>query len=81
MISKKLDYPVPLLFVAVFMFLIGMATAAGSDPEPEPAPDHERARFMLECVQDYQNEPATCVAIYNGDEPPLKPDALGEPGC
>lgn len=79
MISKRLDDTVPLVFVAFLTFFIGMVV--GHDPEPEK-PDHERARFMLECVQDYQNEPETCAEVYDGGgNPPLKPDALGEPGC
>lgn len=49
--------------------------------EAAPAPQPDRARFMLECVQDYQYTPETCAAIWSGDDPPQRPDGADIPGC
>jgi len=48
-------------------------------PLPQAEPD--RARFMLECVQDFQNTPETCAAVWAGADPPQQPDGTDIPGC
>ena len=50
-------------------------------PEADPMPDPSRARFMLECVQDFQNTPETCVAVWAGADPPQQADGVDIPGC
>lgn len=39
------------------------------------------ARFMLECVSDFQYTAETCRDVLDGGDPPQQPDAFGEPGC
>lgn len=48
---------------------------------PEAGTAAERARFMLECVQDFQYTPATCREVLEGADPPQRADAMGHPGC
>ncbi len=43
-------------------------------------PDPDRARFMLDCVSDFQYTAKTCQAIWEGADPPPVPDGM-EPGC
>jgi len=40
----------------------------------------ERAKFMLECVADWQYKPETCEGILRGELPPRAPEPL-ELGC
>ena len=57
--------------------LAALFAAAISEPEESP----ERARFMLECVADWQYAAETCESILDGEPPPPRPDGAVEPGC
>ncbi len=64
-----------LFLVSAVIYFAGVALLWG-----RPAGTDD-ARFMLECVSDFQYKPETCRAILAGEDPPQVPDALGEPGC
>ena len=68
-----------LLVIAGAVALI--ASPAFMPPSPPQAPPKDRARFMLECVQDFQNTPETCSAVWAGTDPPQQPDGADIPGC
>lgn len=48
---------------------IGLAMAAGGAFNGV-SEDPERARFMLECVYDWEVAPSDCREILNGEDPP-----------
>lgn len=75
MTKEKLETVVPMFAIACLCAtVLVLAIVAALKPDPE------RARFMLDCV-DYQYKAETCEAIWDGEDPPQVPDALGEPGC
>jgi hypothetical protein len=70
----------PLLLGAMILLMVTAAIVelVSSSHRGE---DPERARFMLECVADWQYTPETCERMLDGDLPPQRPDGLGDPGC
>jgi len=69
------------LFLGALFVLLLLAAAVEILSGSREGDDTERARFMLECVADWQYAPATCEAMLEGARPPAVPDAMGEPGC
>ncbi len=87
--KESLRFALDLFFPATILGLLGLIavttvtqgddTAAAVQAEREQV-QVERAKFMLECVADWQYKPETCEGILRGDLPPRVPDGT-EPGC
>jgi len=76
--TDRTFFPLLLTLTAVLAGVVGTTFVP---PPPVPIAQPERARFMLECVQDYQYTPETCAAIWSGDDPPQRADGVDIPGC
>lgn len=60
--------------VVVWAVQVALSLAA---PEPEKKIPADEARFMVECVHEYELTPSQCRGILRGEDPPPPPDYLG----
>ena len=68
-----------LILVALGIFAAVAAGLATQEAEPLPAEDPERARFMLDCMHEWDFTPPQRHAMLRGENPPPLPDE--SPGC
>lgn len=61
-----------LVAFGVTLVLVTLVATLPPFPAPAPTTDYERARFMLECTQDWALEADECRAILAGEDPPSR---------